>query len=194
MSRDREGLRAHYDLGPLIQQASYLAERAMKRLGRVPPTLLAETATGFVAYTPTQLPDEQAKDSFASTSRLIALGYRAKAIALVLESWMTLAKPGQALDVHVAPSESPDRQECVFILAEAAQTHGGRILKIERDKQGAFIRLDEIPMPDGVTGGGRFHGIMPPRTPSEQDSKMARELLSHLGIVPERCDFEPGRN
>jgi hypothetical protein len=194
MRRDREGLRAHYDLGPLIRQASHLAERAMRRLGHVPPTLLAETATGFVAYSPTHLPDEQAKDSFANTSRLIALGYRAKAIALVLESWMTLAKPGQILDPGVPPSESPERQECVFILAEAAETHGGRILKIERDKQGAFIRLEEIPMPDGVTGEGRFSQIMPPRTPSEQDSKIARQLLSDLGVTPERCDFEPGRN
>jgi hypothetical protein len=49
-------------------------------------------------------------------------------------------------------------------------------------------------MPDGVTGEGRFSQIMPPRTPSEQDSKIARQLLSDLGVTPERCDFEPGRN
>lgn len=114
-------------LDDLIARAEDYATFLMRKNGRVPPTLLVETPKGIVCYVPHDLADAQAKNNFANTSRLISAAYAATAVVMTLESWVTMAKPGETLDTTEPPSEAFDRQEFVVLMGEVAwQPEGQR--------------------------------------------------------------------
>jgi hypothetical protein len=62
----------------------------------------------------------RATDVFATTSRLICAAYDAKAVVMVVERWVTKAKPGEPLDTETPPPEALDRQEFVVLIGELA--------------------------------------------------------------------------
>lgn len=176
----------------LLQRAIEYAGHAMRSIGRVPPTFLAETDNGLMIYLPETMGDERAKDNFANTARLVAVGYSASAVAMILESWVTVAKPGKPLDPSVPPSQSPDREECVVIMVEGQKgEHRSKFLPIQRDARGRFTGFggDEMPKFDQMEG--RFVGILPTKALSEENRKMARQLLRMMGVAPENHGFNP---
>ena len=73
-------------LDDLLAYAEGYAEFSMRKLGRVPPSLLATSPKGSVHFIPVNLKDVRAKDSFANTARLICVGYEVTAAVLVLEA------------------------------------------------------------------------------------------------------------
>ena len=77
----------------------------MRQNGRVPPMLFAATPNGVLVYVPRDLSDAKAKDVFANTSRLICAAYAATAVVMVVEGWVTMAKPGKPLDTDTPPSD-----------------------------------------------------------------------------------------
>lgn len=155
----------------------------MATSGSVPPSLMALTPTGFMMYVPDNLSNEAAKDKFANTARLIATGYNADAVAMILESWVTFAqRPGQQV-ADTPPSQSPDREEVVVVMAETRHTSKHRFLFIQRNSVGQFTGFGTRLVPDFDDTQGRFAQLIPPNVPSENDSAMARSLLKVMGVA-----------
>ena len=102
----------------LGRQAADYALHMMRTTGSVPATVIADTREGFVFCVPAGLPDEAAKDRFADTARLLVVAHGARAIAMVVEALVRLAKPGGQLDLDAPPSQAPDRQEMVVLMFE----------------------------------------------------------------------------
>ena len=178
-------------LQSLIAQAADYAEYAMRKFGRIPPTLLAETAEGLIVYLPESMGDERAKDNFANTARLVAAAYAPTAVVLVLESWMTVARPGETSVPMVPPSQSPDRQEVVVIQAEAANSRSAVLLRIQRNRGGKFAGLATADVPEFDEMTGRFAGLFPPKAPTPENQKLARQLRATIGVVPQNVGFNP---
>ena len=178
-------------LQSLIAQAADYAEYAMRKFGRIPPTLLAETAEGLVVYLPESMGDERAKDNFANTARLVAAAYAPTAVVLILESWMTMARPGEPSVPMVPPSQSPDRQEVVVIQAEGADARSAVLLRIQRRGNGKFSGFGTADVPEFDEMSGRFAGLFPPKPPTPENQKIARQLLAMIGVVPKNMGFNP---
>jgi len=81
-------------LDALAYQAQDYALHMMRTTGSVPPTVIADTKEGFIFCLPSGMPDEAAKDRFADVARLLAVAHDARAIVMVVEAWVRLAKPG----------------------------------------------------------------------------------------------------
>jgi hypothetical protein len=178
----------------LLGRAIHYAEHAMRRFGRVPPTFLAETDRGLIAYFPETMGNDHAKDNFANTARLVTVAYNASTVAMILESWITLAKPGKPLDPSIPPSQSPDREECVVIVVEGHGEMRSKFLPIQRKLLCTFTGFgtDNIPQFDEMQG--RFAGMMPPTPPTKQDRRTARQLLLMMGVAPDNLGFNPSWN
>lgn len=177
----------------LVQLARGYGEHMMRETGRVRPALLADTDDGIILYLPETMGDERAKQNFANTGRLIAVGYRATAVAFVMESWARFAKPGRPLD-STPPSESPDREECVLISLETANRQSTDMLMIQRDRTGKFAGFASPNVPEVTEFKGRFAQVMPPKPPGEKDTATARQLLRMMGVEPENHGFNPSWN
>ena len=151
----------HKTLDDLLAYAEGYAEFSMRKLGRVPPSLLAISPNGSLHFIPASLKDVRAKDSFANTARLICLGYEVTAAVLVLESWMKMARPGETLDMTEPPSEAFDRREVVVLTGETAQHCKQMLLPIIRTDAGGFFGFVEHDGPklDNLTG--RFAQVLP---------------------------------
>jgi hypothetical protein len=143
---------------------------------------MALTPEGFLMYVPEKLADDQAKDKFAQTARLIATGYDARGVAMILESWMTFPKNLSDGLPDVPPSQSPDREEVVVVMAESRDVCKQRFLFIQRNSLGKFIGFSTSPLPEFDDMQGRFARIIPPKIPSKNDALMARSLLKVMGV------------
>jgi hypothetical protein len=157
---------------------------------------MALTAEGFLMHIPAKMGTESDKDNFAKVVRLIAVGYKASAVAIIMESWIVVPKRrGQQLDMTVRPSESPDREEVVSIVAESSEGYATRFLFIQRDSFGKFCGFGTSLLPDLREGiEGRFANLMPPREPTEEIAAAARNLLQVMGVSIERTGFDPKWN
>jgi hypothetical protein len=58
----------------------------------VPATLMALTPEGFIMHIPNRFKNEMHKEYFAKTIRLMAVGYKATAVAMISESWIVTKK------------------------------------------------------------------------------------------------------
>jgi hypothetical protein len=130
-------------LDELLALAQGYAEFAMRNIGHVPPSLLANCPTGLIHFIPASLADERAKDTFANTARLICVGYEAIAAVLVLEAWIKIAKPGETLDMTEPPSEAFDRREVVVLTSETIDHGKQKLLPIIRTDAGGFFGFGE---------------------------------------------------
>ena len=64
----------------------------MRKLGRVPPSLLAISPKGSIHFIPDNLKDVRAKDNFANTARMICLAYGVTADVMVLETCLRVPR------------------------------------------------------------------------------------------------------
>lgn len=182
------------DLDGLVTYAEGYAEFAMKNIGRVQPTMLAVTTDGLLHFLPESMADERAKNDFANIGRLICSAYGATSVVMILESWVTLAKPGELLDTTTPPSEAFDRQEFVVVMGETAGRKTERFLPILRTDAGGFFGFGESDLPqfDGLEG--RFAGMLPPVEPPAAMRAMAQTVLAAIGVTLDALRPKPGNN
>jgi hypothetical protein len=173
-------------LDELLVRAQGYAEFAMRNIGRVPPSLLAETPTGPIHFIPSSLTDERAKNDFADTARLICVGYGATAAVMVLEAWMKVAKPGEGLDPTEPSSEAFDRREVVALTGETLEYRKQKMLPIIRTDAGGFFGFGEYDGPKLDDYQGRFAQILPPRVPDAKARETARGLLAEVGVTEQQ--------
>ena len=65
----------HDMLKAMMAQAQGYAEFSMRKIGQVPPTLIAQSPKGPIHFIPSSLADERAKNDFANTSRLVCIAH-----------------------------------------------------------------------------------------------------------------------
>ena len=182
------------DLDTLAAYAEGYAEFAMKNIGRVPPTMLAISPEGLLHFIPESLEDERAKNNFANVGRLICAAYGATNMVMILESWMTMAKPGQTLDADEPPSEAFDREEVVVVMGETMGRKTQRFLPILRTDAGGFFGFGEFDAMklDGIEG--RFAGMLPPGEVTPETRAMTRALLAAMGVTRDALQPKLGNN
>jgi hypothetical protein len=181
-------------LEALAYQAQDYALHMMRTTGSVPPTVIADTKDGFIFCMPTGMPDEAAKDQFADVARLLAVAHAARAIVMVVEAWVRLAKPGGHLDTQTPPSQSPDRQEMVALILEDHSRSGTCLLPIMRDDFGKFVEFGDNTAPNFTSTTGRFSGLMPKQTHSAQEVTAAMATLNAMGMLVVNRGFDPSMN
>ena len=169
-------------LDDLMAQAEGYANFLMRKNGRVPPTVLAATPKGVLCYVPHDLADVRAKDNFANASRLICAAYGATAVVMALEAWVTMAKPGEALD-DTPPSEAFDRREVVVLMGEAVGQKKQKMLPIIRTDAGGFFGFGEFDSTSYTGFQGRFVGLLPPKVPNAEQRALAKAMLEMLGVT-----------
>jgi hypothetical protein len=180
----------------LLQQAEHYSEYMMTgSAASVPATLMALTPEGFIMHIPNGFKNETDKEQFAKTIRLMAVGYKASAVAMISESWIVTKKSrDRELDLSVPPSQSPDREEVVAIMAESREGRAQRFLFIQRDSAGRFTGFGTSLLPQIQEIEGRFAGLLPPNEPTDEMAMAARNLLQAMGVAIERAGPDPKWN
>ena len=170
------------ELEALINQSRYYAKHMLQKIGSVPPALVALTTVGLMVFVPSGLEDTDAKNKFASTGCLLAVGYKASALVMILDSWATFRKrPGLPLP-EGPPSQSPDRKEVVVLMGETRDTRAQQFLFIQRNSSKNFTGFGTSLLPQFDQLEGRFAQIIPPKVPNDSDALMARTLLIAMGV------------
>ncbi len=72
-------------LDDLLARAAHYAEYAMRRSGRVPPTLLVLSPSGLLFFVPETMANDRAKDNFANAARFICVAHAATEVVMILE-------------------------------------------------------------------------------------------------------------
>lgn len=154
----------------------------MKSDGRVLPAFFVMGRDGGHFLPSDAMPDDSAKDDFAETARLFSIAHAGTMGVLIAEAWTVIAKPGHDINLTVAPSQSPERREIVLLAGESRSEQQHRLLLIDRDVKGKFIKFNkyQIPGVDGVRG--RFSQFVSPDAPTEQERAIATALLRQQGI------------
>jgi hypothetical protein len=130
-------------LEDLMMQASHYAEFCMRNSGSMPPTLFLIGNDGPMMFLPEKLADDQDKDDFATTSRLICIAHNASACVMALEAWMKAAKQDEKMDMTELPSEAIDRQEVIVLMGDDRKNQIQKFLPIIRSDNGKFFNLNE---------------------------------------------------
>ena len=167
----------------LTAYAEGYAEFAMKNSGQVPTTMLAVTPQGLLHFLPESLADETAKNNFAEIGRLICAAYGATCMVMILESWVTMAKPDEALDMDTPPSEAFDREEFVVVMGETFGRKTQRFLPILRTDAGGFFGFGEFDASKFNGIEGRFAGMLPPKKATRETREMTKAVLAAMGVT-----------
>lgn len=166
----------------------------MRTTGSVPPTVIAETAEGYVFCMPSALADEAAKDRFAEVAKLFAVAYRAQALVMIVEAWVRLPDSRGHLDPSIRPSEAADRKEVVALMLEDGSISSTRLIPILRDDKETFTDFgSDTPLETGEAEG-RFSKLMPRHKPSADDCAKAQRTLIDIGMNVENRGFDPTMN
>jgi hypothetical protein len=165
-------------LDDLLAEAGRYAEFCMRHGGTMPPTLfLIAGDAGPLMFVPASLTDEAEKDAFATLARLMCIAHDASAVVTALEAWMTVAKPGEKLDLTERPAEAFDRQEVVILCGESRGFgQKQQFLPIIRSGNGKFFGFDPT-TPNFEHMEGRFAQILPPKTASIENRVLAQAML-----------------
>jgi hypothetical protein len=156
---------------------------------------MALTPRGFILHIPTKFETDDQKELFSKTIRLMSVAYKATAVAMISESWIvTQQRRGQPPDLTVPPSQSPNREEVVAIMAESREGHAQRFLFIQRDSFGKFTGFGTSLLPQVHEVQGRFAGLLPPKEPTDEMALAARNLLQALGVAIEQVGPDPRWN
>ena len=168
-------------LDDLLAQAAHYAEFCMRHSGRMPPTLFLIGADAPLMFTPNGLEGEKEKDDFATAARLLCIAHAATACVMALEAWITVAKPGEKLDMTEMPSEAFDRKEVVVLMGEDRKGQKPKLLSIIRSGNGKFFGFNETEFPGMDDMKGRFAQILPPKVPDAQSQRLAKAMLQVKG-------------
>jgi hypothetical protein len=192
--QDRRSEHHSQRLELLAKQAKDYALHMMRTTGSLPPTVIADTAEGFIFCMPTSLTDDAAKDRFADVARLLAIAYNASAIVMVVEAWAKMPDKNGHLDTNTPPSQSSDRQEIVALMLEDHSCSATSLLPIIRNSHGQFTELgDAGPIKFGESEG-RFSGLMKGSAPTAEQSAKAKAALQQLRLSVINRGFDPTLN
>jgi hypothetical protein len=169
-------------LDDLLAQAEHYANYCMRNTGRVTPTLFLIGPDGPLMFVPESLADENAKDDFATTARLMCIAHAATATVMTLEAWAKSAKPGEKMDMTEPPSEAFDRREVVVLLGETRDGQKQEFLPIIRSGNGKFFGFGESDVPVMDQMKGRFAQILPPKVPDDAMRDLAKVMLKVKGV------------
>jgi hypothetical protein len=176
------GKSAREKLHELLTNIERQAEQIMRAEGLLVPALLVAAADKLFVYAPGPLRDGAEKNDFVEVSQLITTAHQAEAAVVVAESWMVKPKPGETLDPNTLPSQSPHRQECLWLIGE---TRGGlrqqRLLPILRDRHGRFSGLGPREVIQGPVQG-RFSHLLLPGPVSRKARTVAVAMLAAKGL------------
>ena len=181
-------------LEALAKQAKDYALHMMRTTGSVPPTVIADTAEGYVFCMPSALADDAAKDRFAEVAKLFAVAYRAQALVMIVEAWVRLPDSRGNLDPNIRPSEAADRKEVVALMLEDGSISATRLIPILRDDNEAFTDLGPDKLLETGEAEGRFSKLMPRHKPSADDCAKAQRTLFSIGMNVENRGFDPTMN
>lgn len=154
----------------------------MRNSGKMAPTLFLIGADGPLMFATASLADEEEKDAFATTARLLCVAHAASACVMALESWMKIATPGEELDLSEPPSESFDRQEVIVLMGESHSGMKQKYLPIIRSDNGKFFGFGELEMPVLDKMEGRFAQILPPPAVTAEHRRLAKAMLKIKGV------------
>jgi hypothetical protein len=171
-------------LEELMNEAQLIATTLMRKIGEMSATLFIHGSEGKTIFRPKSMNSEAAKDQFVEESRIMCIAHGADAVVYCSEAWMLTPKTDKPLDLSVAPSKSPDRQEVLIFIGESREGHIHKSLPIVRAEGGKFAGFGEATeiRPDSVRG--RFAQFLPEMMPTEEDRKIAMLYLAAKGIVP----------
>ena len=169
-------------LDDLVAQAGHYAEFCMRNSGKMAPTLFLIGAEGPMMFVPTSLADENEKDAFATTARLMCIAHAATTCVMALEAWMKVAKPGEKFDMTEMPSESFDRKEVIVLMGEDHAGQKQKFLPIIRSGNGKFFGFNESDMPQLDSMKGRFAQILPPKVATDEHRALAKAMLKIKGV------------
>jgi hypothetical protein len=173
-------------LDDLLAQAEHYANRSMRNLGPLPPTLFLIGTKGPVMFMPESFADEGDKDDFATTARLMCIAHAATACVMALEAWVKYAKPGEKFDETERPSEASDRHEVVVLMGESNTGQKQKFLPIIRGDDGKFAgfgKSESIPT-ENMTD--RFARLLPASVPNEGRRQAAKAILKEKGVDIEK--------
>ena len=171
-------------LDDLLANAEHYAGYAMRNMGRLPPTLFLIGAEGPLMFVPDNLADDNAKDEFATTARLLCIAHAATAVVMALEAWAKFAKPDENIDPTEPPSEAYDRQEVIVLMGEARDAQKQKFLPIIRSGNGKFFGFGESGAPSVDEMKGRFAQILPPKAVDDKMRLLVKTVLKAKGIAP----------
>ena len=156
----------------------------MQGAGSAPPVLFILGDGGVSGLGIGQLATPADKDRFATMARLFCTAHAASAAVLVLEAWMSFAKPGQSVEKLEPPSEAFDRSEVLLLMGEERGRTVAQALPIIRTDAGGFFGLGENRLPPDAQLQGRFSGLLPPKIPTKKQRRVAMTLLKATGTIP----------
>jgi hypothetical protein len=170
-------------LEELMNEAQLIATTMMREIGEMSAALFVHGSDGKTIFRPKNMDNEAAKDRFAADSRMICAASAADAVVYCSEAWMLTPQKDKPLDLSIAPSQSPDRQEVLLFMGETRGEYIHKSLPIVRDEGGKFAGLGEATEihPDSVKG--RFAHLLTELPPTEEDRQMAKWYLAAKGIV-----------
>ena len=156
----------------------------MQGAGSAPPVLFIlgdGGVSGLGIGQPATLSD---KDRFATMARLFCTAHAASAAVLVLEAWMSFAKPGQSVEKLELPSEAFDRSEVLLLMGEERGRTVAQALPIIRTDAGGFFGFGENRLPPDGQLQGRFSGMLPSKMPTIKQRRAALTLLDAMSAIP----------
>jgi hypothetical protein len=171
-------------LDDLLGNAKHYAEYCMRGTGSLPPTLFLIGSDGKqIMLMPQNLADVQAKDDFATQSKLMAVACGATVAVIALEAWMKTAKPGEKFDMTEAPSEAFDRREVVVLMGESiAEGQKQQLLPIIRSDNHKFFGFGESTGSELKNIQGRFSQLLPTKIPDKGMRALALAMLKVKGV------------
>jgi hypothetical protein len=163
-------------LQDLLQEAEHYSEVMMTSdIATVPLTLMVLSPEGLLVHRPCN--SNSQKDDFAQMARIAAVAYKATAVAVIAESWvagLNPRTPDESIN-FLTPTESPDRQEVVWIHGESRGSTISRFLFIQRDTYGNFTGFAPSLLPDDVGEvSGRLSDFIPQHEVTDKEALAAR--------------------
>jgi hypothetical protein len=169
-------------LDDLLAQAEHYANYSMRNMGRMPPTIFLVGPDGPLMFMPESLPDDGAKDDFATNARLMCIAHAATSVVMALEAWAKFATPGEKIDETEAPSEALDRREMIVLMGESYSGQKQKFLPIIRSGNGKFFGFGESEAPTMDEMKGRFAQLLPTKVPDAAMRDLALTMLKVKGL------------
>jgi len=143
---------------------------------------------------PSELADAEAKDRYAEMAKLLAVAYRARALVMIVESWVRLPDATGHIDPNIRPSQAADRKEMVALLLEDGSVSATILIPILRDSTGVFADLGLSAPTNFGNSEGRFSKLMPRHKPSSDECAKAKRTLLVMGMNVVNRGFDPNMN
>lgn len=172
---------------------AYTTETLVKTIehhGCIQPTFICFGRERTVPLIASQLANDDVKDHFVSTLRLICIAEDALAAVLVAEIWTS---PVCSIKNDIRPSLAADRQEYVMIRIELPGNQGEmNLFPIIRDANGkaSLGTCISQPIKDCPSRPSRFENFLPSTAPTKNERIAAESRLKRNGQLIKVYPFQ----